>query len=277
MSQTPDLGAVRRYWESRPLGTLEVEAEPGSPAFFERFNEVREQDEGLFARPIYGFDRHAGQRVLDIGCGNGWPVENFARGGAEITGLDLTEAAVRLTRRRLALAGLSATLVVGNAEQLPFPNGTFDHVSSSGVLHHTPETERAMAEAVRVIRPGGTGMIALYYRHVLLHPLVWPLTRLFVRALFAAVPGRNAFGEVRTPEDLVRLYDGNDNPIGRAYSRRDMDKMLPGCRVDRVELHFFPTRFLFRRMPPMWMRRLLDRWLGLLIYVHFSRLGDQND
>ena len=95
---------------------------------------MREQDEGLFrAGPIYGFDRHAGQRVLDIGCGNGWPVENFARGGAEITGLDLTEAAVRLTRRRLALAGLSATLVVGNAEQLPFPrggggggNGTFD-------------------------------------------------------------------------------------------------------------------------------------------------------
>lgn len=268
---TPDIRTVRRYWEGRPLGSLEVQAEPGSPAFFERFDEVREQDEGVFARSIYGFDRHAGQRVLDIGCGNGWPVEHFARGGARVTGVDLTETAVALTRRRLALAGLEATLVVGNAEALPFADGTFDYVSSSGVLHHTPDTERAMAEAVRVVRTGGGGMVALYYRHILLSRVLWPATRFFVRLLFAAVPGRHAFGTVETPQDLVRLYDGNDNPIGRAYGRREVERMLPGCRVERVEVHFFPTRFLFRKSPPMRLRRLLDRWLGLLIYVRFRK------
>ncbi|WP_119166684.1 class I SAM-dependent methyltransferase [Algihabitans albus] len=272
MDREPDIGAVRAYWESRPLGSLEVAAEPGTPAFFEYFNRIREQDEGLFARSIYEFDRHAGQRVLDIGCGNGWLVENFARGAARTTGIDLTRAAVKLTRSRLQLSELSATLLVGNAERLPFDDESFDFVTSSGVLHHTPNTEQAMAEAVRVIRRGSGGMIALYYRHFLLKPSIWPITRFFVRLLFAAVPGRNDFGKVASPEDLVRLYDGNENPIGRAYDRRAFLNMLPGCRVDRVELHFFPTRFLFRSPPPMWVRRLLDRWLGLLIYVRFTKL-----
>ena len=272
MSDSPDLAAVKGYWETHPLGSLEVAAQPGTAEFFKAFNALREDDEGVFARSIYEFDRHPNERVLDIGCGNGWPVENFARGGADTVGVDLTEAAVRLTRQRLASAHLSATAIVGDAEQLPFASESFDHISSSGVLHHTPDTEQAMHEAVRALRVGGSGMIALYYRHALLSPWLWPLTRVGVRLLFAAVPGRNAFGEVRTPEDLVRLYDGNHNPIGRAYSLSDMQRMLPGCRIDRAEKHFFPTRFLFKRKPPMWLRRFLDRHLGLILYVRFTKM-----
>lgn len=268
MTAQPSISDVRAYWERHPLGTLEAPAEPGSREFFEWHDQVRWAEEGAFARHLYEFDGHAGEAVLDIGCGIGWLVVNFARGGARITGLDLTRAAVDLTRRRLDFAGFDAALRVGDAEALPFGDGTFDYVTSAGVLHHTPDTQKAVSEAVRVLRPGGRGLIVLYHRHLLLSPALWPVTRMAIRRI--APPGRT-FAGVETPDDLVRLYDGNDNPVGKAYSRRQARQLFAGlARVERVETHYFPTRFLVSGAPP-WLRRLCDRLVGLMVYVQFTK------
>jgi len=94
--------------------------------------------------------------------GAGTDFVNWARHGAILTGVDLTQQAIDLTAERLALEGLEADLRVADAEDLPFEDGSFDIVYSYGVLHHSPDTARALAEVRRVLKSGGTALIMLY-------------------------------------------------------------------------------------------------------------------
>lgn len=110
------------------------------------------------------FGSAAGDRVLEIGVGMGADFLRWARAGAYATGIDLTERAVRLAQNRLCDEGLRANLCTADAENLPFKEGTFDIVYSWGVLHHTPSPARALAEAQRVLAPGGQLKIMLYHR-----------------------------------------------------------------------------------------------------------------
>lgn len=111
------------------------------------------------------FDSSAGKGVLEIGVGMGADFLRWVRAGAEATGVDLTERAVELTRQRLASEGQQADVRVADAESLPFADGQFDIVYSWGVLHHTPDPARALAEAQRVLAPGGQLKVMLYHRH----------------------------------------------------------------------------------------------------------------
>jgi len=86
----------------------------------------------------------------------------WVRSGAIATGRDLTKASVELVRERLRLEGLSADVSTGDVEALEFPSDSFDLVYSYGVIHHSPNTELAVAEIYRVLRPGGVAKIMIY-------------------------------------------------------------------------------------------------------------------
>lgn len=101
------------------------------------------------------FEVAKGKKALEVGVGLGADHQRFAEAGADLYGIDLTERAVEHTRRRLALFGLSSTLAVGDAERLDFPDESFDLVYSWGVIHHSLDTPKAIAEVYRVLKPGG--------------------------------------------------------------------------------------------------------------------------
>jgi SAM-dependent methyltransferase len=107
------------------------------------------------------FKHHAGQRVLEIGCGTGCDLLQFARHGAEATGIDITPEHLRLARERV---GQSAQVQEAEATDLPFPDGSFDYVYSHGVLHHIKDARRAVEEVFRVLRPGGRFNVHVYAR-----------------------------------------------------------------------------------------------------------------
>jgi SAM-dependent methyltransferase len=111
------------------------------------------------------FERWHGRDVLEIGVGLGTDFARFVRAGARATGLDLTQAAVDAVRRRLELEGLSAEVLMADAEALPFEDASFDLVWSYGVLHHTPDPRSALDGIHRVLRPGGEARVMLYSRH----------------------------------------------------------------------------------------------------------------
>src|SRR5262249_3170620 len=104
---------------------------------------------------------HVGDRVLEIGCGTGCDLLQFALNGAHATGVDVTEEHVRLARERVQG---KAELVRADARELPFPNASFDYVYSHGVIHHSDEPERIAREIRRVLRPGGRFNIHVYAR-----------------------------------------------------------------------------------------------------------------
>ncbi len=105
------------------------------------------------------FRQHEGERVLEIGCGTGCDLLQFARHGALATGVDITPGHLKLARQRV---GNLATVLYGDGRDLPFPDASFDYVYSHGVLHHSDEPRKVVHEIFRVLRPGGRFNIHVY-------------------------------------------------------------------------------------------------------------------
>ncbi len=153
---------VRNYWDAEPCGSRGSALEEDS--FFPETEARRYRLDGSLIFGFAEFPRWRGRRVLEIGVGTGTDFLQWARSGANAVGVDLTRRGIELTRARLAREGLARPLCSGDAENLPFPGATFDLVYSWGVLHHTPDTKRAIQEVRRILVPGGEARIMLYHR-----------------------------------------------------------------------------------------------------------------
>src|ERR1700722_4227099 len=105
------------------------------------------------------FRRHEGEKVLEVGCGTGSDLLQFAKHGALATGVDLTAKHVELARLRV---GNLAPVHQADARHLPLADESFDYVYSHGVRHHCEEPERVVAEMLRVLRPGGRFNVHVY-------------------------------------------------------------------------------------------------------------------
>jgi ubiquinone/menaquinone biosynthesis C-methylase UbiE len=118
----------------------------------ERYEELWLQDTGVFVEPLLDAAAvGAGSRLLDVACGPGYVSEAAMARGAAPTGLDVAEAMVARARSRLP----QAEFLVGDAQQLPLANASFDAVTCNfGVLHFS-QPHLAFAEACRVLVPGG--------------------------------------------------------------------------------------------------------------------------
>ncbi len=262
---------VRRFWSATPLFVGEGSAVPGTREWFEDHERVYFED-CLAKDPsaIFTENLSPAARILDVGCGPGFWVRFFARRGfTNVTGCDLTQAAVDLTNRSLELFGLTGKAGVGNAEDLPYADGAFDHVNCQGVIHHTPDARKAVEEMARVLTPGGTVCLSVYYRNWLLRR-PWALrliARLFGRSVSLRGRGRESILSSGDADEIVRVYDGRQNPIGRAYTERELRRLLDGpFAVQRVERFYFPARALSIRVPA-WLHRWLGRHCGLMIIV----------
>jgi len=120
------------------------------------------------------FDKVNGKDVLEIGVGMGSDHQMLAMANPKrLRGIDLTERALEHTRTRFAAFGLTSELSTGNAEALSFPDATFDHVYSWGVIHHSLNTAQAAKEILRVLRPGGTAKVMIYHRFAAVGLMLW--------------------------------------------------------------------------------------------------------
>lgn len=118
---------VRDFWEKNPVAAAAISAEPGSRAFFEAFDALREAEDlepYPYSNRMHGYESSAGKRVLDVGCGNGYVLAHYARHGAEVHGIDLTETALRLSRRRFEVAGLDGAFCLTDGKPSLTPTAT---------------------------------------------------------------------------------------------------------------------------------------------------------
>ena len=262
---------VRRFWSGCPLFAGESARAVGTREWFEEHEHVYVHDCFAGEPPaIFAEALPTGCRLLDVGCGPGFWVRFFARRGfTRVHACDLTDVAVDLTNRSLGLFGLTATVRVGDAEHLPYGDASFDHVNCQGVIHHTPAPQHAVREFARVLGPGGTLCLSVYHRNALLrHPLALRLfARLFGGVVGLAGRGRESLLATADAGEIVRMYDGRDNPIGLAYTVAELGRLLGASfLVERVERFYFPARAMPVRIP-----RALHRWLsahfGLMVIV----------
>jgi ubiquinone/menaquinone biosynthesis C-methylase UbiE len=215
---------VRRWWTENPMTydwRGEIPHEPGSP---EHLAEVERRflAEAWFAqRPgaapfsaLIPFDELRGNDVLEIGCGTGVHTKLLAEAGARVSAVDLTPTAVELTRRRLELAGLSADVREADAESLPYDDSSFDFMWSWGVIHHSADTDRVIAEIARVLRPGGRIAFMVYHRTSITFWLNYVLYRGVLRGGLLH----------ESPDELANRW--SDGVLARHYTRRRLTESL---------------------------------------------------
>lgn len=176
--------AVKSFWEAGSCGEVYAVGDDLRTQF------DRQAAERYVLEPyILSFAKFAdgkGKDVLEVGVGMGADHLEWARSNpASLKGIDLTERAVDWTAKRLELYGYTPDVRVGDAENLPFPDNSFDLVYSFGVIHCSPDTPRCFREIHRVLRPGGQARIMIYSRYSMVGYMLW-----LRYGLFAGKPGR---------------------------------------------------------------------------------------
>ena len=202
----------------------------GSPGFFADLDQYHFEKLHHLPRLI-DFDGYRGKQVLDVGCGAGTDLARFARGGARVTGVDISSSAIELARANFAQQGLEADLHETNGEHLPFRDATFDVVYAHGVVQYTVDPRRLVEECRRVLKPGRSAIFQVYNRISWLNAL----------SKLMKVP-----------------LEHEDAPVLRRYSASEFRALLGGFRDVRVVAERFPVK-----------SRLHGGWKGFLFNTLF--------
>jgi len=256
---------AREQWTNDPAGAVYGRAhEFGTREFFDEVERHRYEEYAPWMPAVMGFDQFSGKRLLEVGCGMGTDLLQFARGGAEVTGVDLTPRSVETSRHHLSLYGQTGSFAFTDAENLPFANGSFEVVYSNGVLHHTPDTLRAVREIHRVLRPGGLARVMLYHRHswnywfeIILH-----------RGLL-----RGQLLRGRTAADIMSRYvevnEGEGRPLVKVYSRRQARELFSMFTEVKLQVRQLTTNdfYFLGHLIPQKLVNVLGRWIGWNVII----------
>jgi len=286
---------VRAFWQANPCGVKFADAEPGTRRFYELVEAHRYEKEWHIPSAA-DFAAARGLRVLEIGCGLGTDGAQFAKAGANYTGIDLTEAAVELARKRFEMFDLPGEFRTADAENLNFPDESFDLVYSHGVLHHTPDTAKAIREIHRVLRPGGRAVVMLYHRNSynyrvnisllrragaqllkwdsgvsLVHKLTGePLDKLQEHARLLRTQKQSYLSD---EEFLSQNTDGARNPLARVYSRREAGELFRDFSKVTLKTYFLNKRWLplvGKLLPRSLESQLASRW-GWHLWIYATK------
>lgn len=119
------------------------------------FNEIARQNVVMAEKLVKAVDPRPGEKVLDLACGSGTAALVAARRYCEVTGIDYVPELITRARKRAEASGLPSEFLVADAQDLPFPDDSFDVILSVYGVQFAPDQEKAAAEMVRVCKPGG--------------------------------------------------------------------------------------------------------------------------
>lgn len=217
--------AIRKFWNFEPCGSRYLD----NAHDFESQARARYELEPYIPN-FAQFQLSRGLRVLEIGTGIGADYLEWLKAGAIASGIDLSAHSIAKARQRCEAAGYQSDLQVSDAENLPFSDAIFDIVYSYGVMHHSPDTQRCIQEAIRVLKPGGTLKIMLYHHPSLTGIMLW-----LRYGLFRAKSLRQA------------LYHHLESPGTKTYTRNEIRAMLNQLEDISIEQVFSPGDLLLTR------------------------------
>lgn len=286
---------VRAFWQANPCGVKFADAAPGTRRFYELVEAHRYNSEWHIPTAA-NFSSARGLKVLEIGCGLGTDGAQFAEADADYTGVDLTDAAVELARKRFELFDLRGEFQTADAENLDFQNESFDLVYSHGVLHHTPDTGKSIREIHRVLRPGGRAMVMLYHRDSYNYRINISILRRVGARLLKSEPGIKLVHQItgepldslreharllrsekesylRPEEFLSQNTDGAGNPLARVYSRSEARELFKDFSEVTLKTYFMNKRWLpllGSLLPRSLESRLAARW-GWHLWIYATK------
>ena len=261
------VASVQNYWNNRPCNIRHSPKQVGTREYFDEVEARKYLVESHIPR-FAEFERWKGKKVLEIGCGIGTDTINFARHGAQVTAVDLTEKSLEVARQRAKVFGLDdkITFYQANAEKLSetVPVQEYDLVYSFGVIHHTPHPENVLEEIRKhYLKPDSTVKIMVYNR--------WSWKVLWI--LFAY--GKGQFWKWNR---LVADYSEAETgcPVTYSYSRTAGTQLLEdhGLRVTDVMVdHIFAfeiPEYVQYRYKKVWYYRWMPKFLFRALELAFG-------
>jgi 2-polyprenyl-3-methyl-5-hydroxy-6-metoxy-1,4-benzoquinol methylase len=230
------IATVREYWNRRPCNLRHSRAQVGTRQYFDEVEQRK-----YFVEPhipaFAEFARWKDRRVLEVGCGLGTDTINFARAGALVTAVDLSEESLGLARQRARVYGLDdrVRFVAADAERLsefvePQP---YDLVYSFGVIHHSPHPEQILRQLRSHFAAAGSTLKVMVY-----HRWSWKVLGIVLT---------EAHGAWWQMDSVVARHSEAQTgcPVTYTYSRRSGSRLLEDAGFSVLEAqvdHIFPYR-----------------------------------
>jgi ubiquinone/menaquinone biosynthesis C-methylase UbiE len=206
--------AIRQYWNDH-IHDLEIATAPvGSKEFFQQLEDYR-FDKLRYLPEVVNFYGYPGRDVLEVGCGVGLDLARFAKGGANVTGIDLAETSIDLAKQNFEQQNLEGDFRVMNGEAMDFEDNSFDMVYAHGVIQYTADAQKLVDEMYRVVKPGGEVIMMVYNR------ISW----------------LNALSAI-TKVDL----EHEDAPVLKKYSIPEFKNLLTSFKRLKIVPERFPVR-----------------------------------
>lgn len=278
-----ELSTVHDFWNANPCQS-DLSQATQRREYFEEIRRKRYEGREWHVPIIADFNAYRNKDVLEIGCSIATDGLEFAKCGANYTGVDLTPQGVETAQERFHLFGVPGTFVAANAEKLPFPDESFDHIYSFGVIHHAPAPEKIASETHRVLRKGGTFTVMLYNRSSINYYIeimfLRKIFRLFLlpKAMPAIISKLTGFdrwkleghreilvkkGRMTKEEWISMNTDGPFCPLARVYNNKEaanLFKKFPNVRQEVWEFNSEHWSFLGKLIPRKVERRIGRRW-----------------
>ena len=261
---------VYHFWNQASCGEV-LYLNQATPAAYARQAEQRYALEPMI-KEFAQFTDYKDQDVLEIGVGLGAEHQQFAQAGARLHGIDLTQRAIEHTQQRLSSSQLTSNLQVADAEQLPFADQSFDLVYSWGVLHHTPNTAKAIEEVYRVLKVGGEAKLMIYHKYSMVGYMLW--------LRYALLTGR----PYKTLSDIYAQY--LESPGTKAYSIKEARALLQSFQSVTIttmlthgdlltsavgQRHKGWCLTLAKKLWPRWLIKSFCPTHGLFMLIHAKR------
>ncbi len=245
------IDTVKAYWDSRPCNIRHSRLPVGSREYFDEV-EARKYYVEPHIPGFAQFERWRGKRVLEVGCGIGTDTINFARAGAIVTAVDLSTESLALARKRAEVFGLADRIQFHcvDAERLGSSVAPehYDLVYSFGVIHHTPEPARAVAEIRKFMSVNSEFRMMVY--------------------------ARDSWKRIMIDAGLDQPEAQSGCPVAYTYSRQEIAELLAGFEaIEICQDHIFPfvvekyVKYEYEIQPwfasmPRGMFRALEKSLG---------------
>ena len=232
---------VKSFWNRNPCMDWHSVEDYGLKKYFDDAKDIRYKYHYHILRDIEKLHTMKPKsKILEIGVGIGVDTEHLCEKGFQVSGIDLTPKAVKITRNRLKFYGHSADINEGNAQDLLFDDNSFDCIYSFGVLHHSPDTEKTIKEVYRVLKEDGIALIMLY----------------------------NKFSLNYAVHRILDIpFDGSKDdrcPVERAYSKGDTLKMFEDfSKVNIKTDYLFGTGWgVANNFIPLFLKKPLGKIMG---------------
>lgn len=208
--------ANRSWWENHPM-RYDWKEKINFPEFTKEF--YQEIDRRFFEdvkeympwekkpfESLIDFEFLSTKNVLEIGIGNGSNAQLLAESAAKFTGIDITEYAVNSTLKRMQCFDINANIIRMDAEEMQFPDRTFDFIWSWGVIHHSSNTKKILQEMYRVLKPGGQAITMVYHRNFWNYYIIAGLFHGIFRGELFKTKSLHKIMQLQTDGAIARFY-----------------------------------------------------------------------